>query len=270
MLAIPPAVKKIKSTLGRYCHLAGRHLAWRVPGRRYAATFGGDWLPALATRHHTPLIRELRNVDLWMQYNKVTNLRLAVARLSGVVVYPGETFSFWRLIGRPTRRKGYVEAMILMDGRVITGVGGGLCQLSNLIYWLTLHTPLAVTERYRHNYDVFPDVNRTVPFGSGATCYYNYIDLQLFNGTDRPYQLRVYLTERDLVGEWRTDPAQDYTYEVYQKEHWITHEPYGYVRHNTIYRKIYGPEKKLVADEFVTENHALMMYQPFLPHGSSE
>ena len=45
--------------------------------------------------------------------------------------------------------------------------GGGLCQLSNLIYWMTLHTPLTITERYRHSYDVFPDSNRTQPFGSG-------------------------------------------------------------------------------------------------------
>ena len=45
--------------------------------------------------------------------------------------------------------------MVLHYGSFQTGIGGGLCQLSNLIYWMTLHTPLTVTERYRHSFDVF-------------------------------------------------------------------------------------------------------------------
>ena len=58
--------------------------------------------------------------------------------------------------------------MLLKNGTVQYGCGGGLCQLSNLIFWMTLHTPLEVKERHRHGYDVFPDSNRTQPFGSGA------------------------------------------------------------------------------------------------------
>ena len=46
------------------------------------------------------------------QYNKITNLRLAAARLDGVVLRPGETFSYWRLIGRPSRRKGYLDGIV--------------------------------------------------------------------------------------------------------------------------------------------------------------
>ena len=76
------------------------------------------------------------------QYNKITNLRLAAARLDGVVLRPGETFSYWRLIGRPSRRKGYLDGIVLFCGTFRPGVGGGLCQMSNLIFWMTLHTPL--------------------------------------------------------------------------------------------------------------------------------
>ena len=70
-----------------------------------------------------------------MQHNKVINLRIAVPRLNGVVIEPGDTFSFWKLVGKPTRAKGYVDGMVLSYGRCVPGVGGGLCQLSNLIYW---------------------------------------------------------------------------------------------------------------------------------------
>lgn len=103
------------------------------------------------------------------QENKVTNLKLAVKRLDGLILYPGETFSYWKRIGKPTARKGYKEGMVLFLGQIGGDIGGGLCQLSNLIFWMTLHTPLTVTERYRHSHDVFPDANRTQPFGSGAT-----------------------------------------------------------------------------------------------------
>ena len=58
--------------------------------------------------------------------------------------------------------------MVLFLGQIGGDIGGGLCQLSNLIFWMTLHTPLTVTERYRHSHDVFPDANRTQPFGSGG------------------------------------------------------------------------------------------------------
>jgi len=142
---------------------------------------------------------------MWLQHNKVPNRKIAANKLNKRIVRPGETFSFWRFLGKPTKRKGYVDGMMLHYGQLKTGVGGGVCQLSNLIYWMTLHTPLTVTERHRHSYDVFPDSNRTQPFGSGATGAYNYLDLQIKNETNHPYQLVVYLTATHLVGEWRSD-----------------------------------------------------------------
>ncbi len=155
--------------------------------------------------------------------------------------------------------------MVLFYGNVKNGTGGGLCQLSNLIYWMTLHTPLTVTERHRHSYDVFPDSNRTQPFGSGATCAYNYLDLQIKNETTNTYQLVVYLTNTHLVGEWRSDTPAIRKYEVYEKEHSITHEYWGsYVRHNKIHRKVFNMNNEQIDDEYITENHATMMYEPFL------
>ena len=174
--------------------------------------------------HATPLVRRLRDADLWMQENKVQNLRLAAARLDGMTLLPGETLSYWRSIGNPTRRKGYVEGMLLRNGRVVPGVGGGLCQCSNLLYWMTLHTPLAVTERHRHGYDVFPDADRTQPFGSGATCFYNYLDLTIRNDTPDTWRLMLRVTDTHLEGEWRCSAPQTLRYEVYEKEHYFQGE----------------------------------------------
>lgn len=151
--------------------------------------------------------------------------------------------------------------MVLFYGGFKPDIGGGLCQLSNLIYWMTLHTPLEITERHRHSYDVFPDSNRTQPFGSGATCAYNYLDLRIFNPTQQAYQLNVYLTDEQLVGEWTTTNEPLENYKIYEKEHKITLESWGgYVRHNLIYRRIFNKKKEIIDDQYVTENHAIMMY----------
>lgn len=258
----------LRLELGRLYYVCLRYLEWYGGGVKFARTRKPEALPHVCSWHRTPLIRQLRSADMWLQYNKRTNLRLAAARLDGIIVRPGETFSFWRLIGKPTRRKGYVEGMVLQSGKFHPGVGGGLCQLSNLIYWLSLHTPLVVTERHRHSYDVFPDVNRTQPFGSGATCAFNYLDLRVRNGTQNDFQLRVWLDDTHLHGEWRSAGVPEFSYEVYEKEHWIDNTPWsGYLRHNVIGRRVYNRDGEIFADEQVTENHALMMYPPFLTAG---
>ncbi|RKD22227.1 vancomycin resistance protein VanW [Caminicella sporogenes DSM 14501] len=256
---------QLRITLGKLYYTYRRYIDWYFSGKKYSKKRSKNLLPIIVFEHKTPLYRKLKNVDMWMQYNKVNNLKIAVSKLNGVIIKPGEIFSYWKLIGKPTRRKGYLDGMVLFYGGFKAGVGGGLCQLSNLIYWMTLHTPLTVIERYRHSYDVFPDSNRTQPFGSGATCVYNYRDLQIFNDTDVEYQLHVYLTDEYLVGQWRSVEKPIYKYRVYEKKHWITHEYWGgYVRHNIIHREKLDINGNLIDDEYITENHAIMMYQPFL------
>lgn len=142
---------------------------------------------------------------MWLQHNKVENLKIASSKIDGIVIRPGDTFSYCKSIGKPTKLKGYKKGMNLYYGRFKAETGGGLCQLSNLIYWMALHTPLTVIERHRHSFDVFPDSNRTQPFGSGATCVYNYRDLQISNDTNETYQINIKIEDDYLIGEIRSD-----------------------------------------------------------------
>ena len=259
---------KLRLFLGKNYYTLKKHLQWSFSKETYAKRQEEKKLDHLYFSHRTPLYRKLKNVDMWLQENKVRNLNIAIKTLDGLVLQPGETMSYWKRIGNPTAKKGYVEGMQLSHGSFIANVGGGLCQLSNLIYWMTLHTPLTVTERNRHSYDVFPDVKRKQPFGSGATCVYNYIDLQIKNETDTPMQLCLEVGDTHLKGEWGGEHPPDHTYQVYEKEHWITHEYWGgYLRHNLIHRKVFCLDGTVVDDEYVTENHAIMMYQPLLEQG---
>lgn len=265
--AVPEPIERsdLRLALGTYYFSAKRYLLWLFGGIKFAAK-SDSGLPFVCFSHTTPLLRKLKDMDMRLQQNKIANLKIAVPRVNGVTLHPGETFSYWRLIGKPSKRKGYLKGMVLQNGKVIEGTGGGLCQLSNLIYWMTVHTPLTVVERYRHNFDVFPDSNRTQPFGSGATCFYNYGDLMIRNDTGQAFRLVIEITDTDLKGAWTSDEALQYTYEVYEKAHIMQPEFWGgYTRHNLLYRKKYDFSGMIVDDEFVAENHAIMMYSPLLP-----
>lgn len=231
--------------------------------------FEEQHFPYIVFAHETPLKRNLSKEDMDLQEGKVENLKLAVKCISPIILKPNQIFSYWRLIGNPTKIRGFKKGMMLVNGQPTSAIGGGLCALSNLIYWATLHTDLTVIERFRHSYDVFPDSNRTLPFGSGATCVYNYRDLMIQNRTTEDFLLKVWIDEieQKLKCEWRTKSKPKTQYEVYQKEHWFTQELNHYIRHNTIFRKCFSTEnnsKILKSDDFITENHALMMYEPLL------
>ena len=261
----PKVRTRFRIAVGKKYYRLRRSLYWKFGNVNFATTKYNQPYQYIYYTHSTPLLRQLKDVDMYLQYNKITNLKLAASKLNGIIIQPGEVFSYWRLIGKPTRRKGYQKGLILFCGSLDTGIGGGLCQLSNLIYWMTLHTPLTVVERHRHSYDVFPDSNRTQPFGSGATCVYNYRDLMIRNDTNQPFQLNIWLTEAELYGCFRTNHMPYETYQVYEKEHYIEKELFGkYSRHNVIHRKVFDINENEIADEYITENHALMMYEPFL------
>jgi vancomycin resistance protein VanW len=256
---------KLRLALGKRYYTFRRYLLWYSGKYKFARRQQAESLAYLHFAHQTPLLRKLKDVDMQYQYNKIINLRLATARLDGIMLRPGETLSYWKAIGRPTAKKGYVAGMVLFFGTFGPGIGGGLCQLSNLIYWMTLHTPLTIIERYRHSFDVFPDSNRVLPFGSGATCVYPYRDLMIRNDTHDNFQLRVQVGPEYLEGSWLCAAEPAYRYEVVERNHYMSSEAWGgFSRHNELYRKRYDINGTFLDETSITENHAVMMYAPFL------
>lgn len=256
----------LRKKLGKQYYILKRWWKWRSDRKRFATKLAAKSLPHLVMKHQSTLLRKLKDIDMWMQHNKIENLALAIAPLQGLIIAPGETFSFWYLVGNPTKQRGFKQGMVLDQGKVKAGYGGGLCQLANLLFWMTIHSPLTIVERWRHSFDVFPDVKRTIPFGCGATISYNYIDLQIKNNTDQPFQLQLWLTDKLLHGEIRSEYPLHQDYEIYEADHRIQGETWGgYTRHNLIHRKITDTQTgKLITDEPIVENHAIMMYNPLL------
>lgn len=183
-------------------HRLRRRLRARFDGRTYCtvASVGAEPLPYRIKKHQSLLMRKLGSTDLRLQHNKVDNLRLVVANLDGVLLRPGETFSFCQLVGKPSRRRGFKEGVELSFGVARPGIGGGICQSTNLLYWLALHAELTISERHHHTCDPFPDEGRVLPWSSGAAVFYNYLDFQLTNPTPSTFQIRLWLTDTHLVG----------------------------------------------------------------------
>ena len=263
----PPIQRSwLRLRLGKAYYAARRYALWRSPGYRWAKERRQDSLPYLQASHKTPLLRHLRGEDMELQRNKVVNLRLAVEKLDGVLLRPGETLSYWQLIGKPSARRGYLPGMVLFLGRIGSDVGGGLCQLSNLIFWMTLHTDLTVVERYRHSHDVFPDAHRSQPFGTGATCAYPHRDLMIRNDTRETYQLRLRVGEENLEGEWLATAPPLHRFEIQERDARMDQAAWGgYVRHNAIWRRVFDRDGRFLEDQPLFTNDAIMMYSPLLP-----
>lgn len=256
---------KLRIKLGILYYSFLRHVLWIKMKKLFAIKKSDKNLLFVGYSHKTILLREFRDMDMWIQHNKVINLQIAAKQLNCVVLKSGEVFSCWKLIGKPTKQKGYVDGMILQEGKVTEGIGGGLCQMSNLIFWITLHTPLTVVERHRHGYDVFPDSSRKQPFGSGATCFYPHRDLMIRNDTKDVYQLVVNVGDEFLEGQWRVSSLLEHKYEIIEKNHEMRGEYWGgYIRCNELYQQIVDLEGKLIDERKIIENSAIMMYSPLL------
>lgn len=214
----------------------------------------------LAFSHEARLVRDYPEPWFSLQQNKIANLRIAARAIDGVTILPGESFSFWRLVGRASRRKGYLPGMTIVDGTLAASTGGGLCQLSNALYWVALHLGCVISERHRHSFDCFPDSYRSVPFGAGATVNYNYVDLRFRNETDQTFRLRVSLDEEHLHIEAFADRMPRYRYQVVEENHRMVAAGDYRLRENDLVRLRLEGDLEL-AREQIAHNEGRVLYE---------
>ena len=220
-------------------------------------------LPVLIYEHKSLMRRRLWNVRQDLQENKVINLSLAAPKVSGILIRPGEVFSFWKLVGNCSEKKGYKAGLTISLGKVSEGIGGGMCQFTNLLHWMILHTPLTITEHHHHDgFDLFPDFGRQVPFGTGTSVFYNHIDYRFKNDTDQTFQVLVYTTEEYLCGEICAEKELSVKYHVYIKDEKFVREGEDIYRVGKVFRKCNDKKTgKLLSEQLLKENHAKVMYE---------
>ena len=260
---------RLRQLIGKEYFILKRKWNWIFSDKKYAKKKTSHEFKHSVFKHKSLILRPLKDVEMYLQENKRTNLELAIRHLNQFVIKPNEYFSLWKLVGRPTKRKGYLEGLVLKNGKIDKDIGGGLCQIGNLLFWIFAHSPLTIKERYRHSFDVFPDINRKVPFGAGATLAYNYIDLQIKNETQGNFILKLWMDQTHLHGELVSKEKLNQSFKVEERNHQIKQQFWGgYSRHNQIVKIISNEHSKI--EEIIVENHAIMMYNPFLENKNDE
>lgn len=240
-----------------------RHLMDFIHKIRFARERTTDNLPVVIYRHNSLIRRRLGNVNMQLQENKATNLALAVKNIDGLLIRPGETFSVWKQIGRTTVRKGYKEGLVIAKGAPGQGIGGGLCQLSNLIHWMVLHSDLTIAEHHHHDaLDLFPDYGRQIPFGTGTSISYNYIDYRVRNDTKNTYQLRLWVDGEYLRGELRAVDPQPHTFHIHAENEYFSREGDVIYRNGQVFRDtIDANTGNVIESQLIRSNHARVMYE---------
>ncbi|RBS12804.1 hypothetical protein EA94_02783 [Enterococcus faecalis] len=223
-----------------------------------------ELLPHKVFSHKSLMRRGLHKVPIQIEEAKVTNLRIASPKISNIIIKPGEVFSFWNLIGRCTEKEGYqMGLMIHNDGELKKGTGGGLCQFSNLIHWMILHTPLEIVEKHHHEQiDMFPDAKRDVPFGSGTSIVFNYLDYRFKNTTKSTYQLVTFVSDNYLHGELYSSDIQNLRYEVKIEQEKFVQKDDKIYRCGKIYQYCYDNNNTLINRTLIKVNHAEVLYSP--------
>jgi len=131
--------------------------------------------------------------------NKKHNLNLAIQKIQNLIIHPHQIFSFWHLVGNPSSSNGYLVGRVIAGNKLKSDVGGGLCQLSGLLYLLTLKAGLIAVERHPHSQDIYTEATRFAPLGSDATIVYGYKDFRFRNNLPFPISFRFNLQAQSIT-----------------------------------------------------------------------
>lgn len=242
-----------------------RHIQNFKQGKKFSKTRKESLLPNVVSSHSIKLIKRGPGIDNNLQKGKATNIQIAAQTLNHIIIKPGEEFSFWSLVGNTTKRKGYQEGRVIFNEEVVPGIGGGLCNLANLLHLLIVHSPMEITEFHAHSDALDPDKGERKPFTNGTSVQYNNQDYRFKNNTDQVMQLRTWVDNEILFGELRSESQFPFTFQIIEEDHHFKKEGDHYYRNSMIYReKLDRKTEEILGKELILKNHSMVMYDPNL------
>jgi len=132
--------------------------------------------------------------------NRLNNVKISAAAIDGVVLLPGEEFSYNGVVGRRSADRGYRSAPMIVEGEFVPSIGGGVCQTSSTLYAAIKPTELLVTDQRGRS--------RSIPYlprGWDAAVVWDKLDLKFVNNTEYPLRINENLVRRDLtIQSWGT------------------------------------------------------------------
>lgn len=247
--------------ISRYKEILKRNIKDLFSKEKIAKEKSTEKLPVVVYSFQSNMIKRAPGVDLTSQLNKAVNIDLACKQINGIIIRPGETFSFWRTVGKTSKKKGYKEGRILIRNRLTLGVGGGLCNLGNTINRIILHSPMTVTEFHTHSDALAPDEGVRVPLSAGTAVCYNYIDFRFKNTTDQAVQLLLWCDGEQLCAQFRAEREFDHVYSLVEEDHHFHQEGEHFYRLSKIYRLVTDPvTHEQVDKQLVWDNRSRVLF----------
>ncbi len=176
------------------------------------------------------------------------NILLAVQTLNGIVVNPGEIFSFNQVVGPRVIEKGYHEAPLIIEGRLSRGFGGGVCQVATTLYQAVIYSGLQVKERYAHS--VPPEY---IALGQDAAVAYGKLDLKFENTTEYPVYMNASVKNNCISINLLGVKEKAQTIQVITRETKLKQQTGSTALHACVYRLFYN-NGKMVKQELVSED----------------
>ncbi|MBK8574240.1 MAG: VanW family protein [Elusimicrobia bacterium] len=205
------------------------------------------------------IVKSWKGANRRLQEGKRTNIALAAPLFDGVLIRPGQLFSFYRLLGRPSAKRGFCPGYEVSGQGLGQGIGGGLCQLASSLLWVMLHAGFDVIERHHHDFDLFPDENRRVPFGTGASVFHNHHDLRLQNRSGQTARLSVRVMENELAVGLSSEDIWAGIFSIEERDHRFTKDPAGIVyRSNSIHRV--KKDGAVLSETLLWKNRSRVLY----------
>lgn len=162
----------------------------------------------------TFMINENSGQDIIYQENKVYNLKITSKTMDKILIYPGEIFSFCYLANNSKKYGKYKDGLVLIDSKLTTQKGGGICQLSNMLYYLFLMTPLTILERHGHKVKSLPNPDVDALEGVDATISSGWLDLKVKNNTNSIYQIVIDFDDDYMYGTILTAEEPNEKYDI--------------------------------------------------------
>lgn len=191
------------------------YLKMKLDGCRYAKRISESLLPVSVFETSIPMLNKNSGFEMQYQVNKVHNLKLAAKTINKIVIEPKETFSFWQLVRWADRYEKYKDGLNLVDGKIVASYGGGLCMMSDMLFWMFLHTPLTIVERHGHAVLSFPSTTEDFPCGTDATILEGWLDLKVRNDTENPFQIEISFDDKVMHGRILSQNAVNIEYFVF-------------------------------------------------------
>lgn len=218
-------------------------------------------LPNVVHTVSSYLIKKGPGIDPVLQTNKADNIDLAASKIDGIVINPGEEFSFWKLVGKINKKNGYKDGRVIVNNQVQAGMGGGICNLANNLHLLVIHSPLQITEFHAHSDALAPDQGERKPFQNGTSVSYNYVDYRFKNPTSQKIQICLWVADETLYGELRSEEAFPWKYHLVEENHRFVKENGKYYRKSKIYKVTEdAATSKEIDRELLLDNRSEVMF----------